>query len=273
MQYKLHMQTLPVQYVSDLFINEDYDNKFSMLVSYDLIYPVETLLVLAGNIGLPYTNEYEYVLDWCSTHFYATVVVAGSFEYYGCESIEEINEVDDKISDICSRLGNVYYLNNECVTINNIRFAGTTLWSRLKDRSLIQQTRLHSYTMDYNIRQFLHRKSVTWLHSMMEEELPTVIVTNYIPYVYRMRHNAGKSTCNRLHTIDSYRVEKEIRYPILLWIHGRADNVKSTFINGVPIVSNCLGRVPSNHYYSYSSYILSYIYGNECKPDLLNPIE
>lgn len=113
-----------IQVCSDVHL-ENNDIKESDFTK--ILVPVASILVLAGDIGEPFSSLFENFVDYCSNHFENVLFVAGNHEYYG----HSIEEVDNKIKMFSEKYENFYYLNNEIFEYEDICFIGTTLWTDL----------------------------------------------------------------------------------------------------------------------------------------------
>ena len=92
-------------------------------------FPSAEILILAGDIGNPYSSTYTKILLQFSKEYEYVVVVAGNHEYYGCGY--DLNKVQEKIRSVTNTFENVYFLNRDSVVIYGIEFIGATLWSRI----------------------------------------------------------------------------------------------------------------------------------------------
>jgi predicted phosphodiesterase len=123
---------------------------------------VEEILVLAGDIGDPYSQIYKDFLIMCRSLFEMVLVVAGNheflnkkvefknkrnsrdsidrtiqptnYQYVKCEARTKMysyDEVVQHIKNICDELGCVF-LNNSAVVYKGVKFIGSPLWSNIK---------------------------------------------------------------------------------------------------------------------------------------------
>lgn len=90
------------------------------------------VLILAGDI-LPskdaHHGRYSKFLAKCSSLFTHVIYVAGNHEHY----YSDINESIESLRTVCSGLGNVHYLENDVIIIDDIKFIGCTLWTNLNN--------------------------------------------------------------------------------------------------------------------------------------------
>ena len=83
---------MKVRYLSDLhleFIKENKINKFIQNIPSGL----DEICILAGDIGNPYSKNYDFFMKFISKNFKKTFVIAGNHEYYNkTKTIEETND-------------------------------------------------------------------------------------------------------------------------------------------------------------------------------------
>lgn len=110
----------------------DTHTEFWKMTRYDrvskfinLCYIPSDVLVLAGDIAVGRTNTLD-ILKMLSRQFKNVVYVSGNHEYYGGLELNGF----DIFSEFQAKLpSNVHYLNNRSVTIQDVQFHGSTLWT------------------------------------------------------------------------------------------------------------------------------------------------
>ncbi|MGE5862337.1 MAG: metallophosphoesterase [Nitrososphaerales archaeon] len=86
------------------------------------------VLILAGDIlvcELYHTVDFGLFIDICCDEFNHVIMVFGNHEFYHSSFKTAIPELKKK----CSRLKNLYILDQESVIIDGINFVGATLWT------------------------------------------------------------------------------------------------------------------------------------------------
>lgn len=99
----------------------------------NIVSPNAEILVLAGDIGDPYTDIFEQFISYCSSGFVYVLFVAGNHEYY--KHKYSIKRTNDQIHKIMQKFSNVHYLNNKTFKYKDITFIGSTLWSHIADEA------------------------------------------------------------------------------------------------------------------------------------------
>ena len=150
-----------------------------------------TILVLAGDIGNPFTDNYKMFLSKIARHYDHVFVVTGNHEYYQVDSDNShltMDEVNKFVALTAHSIPNVHFLNHDSFIINKVRFLGCTLWTK-------SDPKLAKYMNDYNripwmtpaLCQQLHDNDVAWLCSELdkdeitEEYNKTVVITHHLP--------------------------------------------------------------------------------------------
>lgn len=173
------------QYISDLHL-EFYDHK---ILPFD-IDPCAEYLLLAGDIGDPFAQSYTAFIENVSPKFTAVFIITGNHEYYGrghgCA--RGIDETDAQCRAVCSRFGNVIFLQNEAYAISDdLKVFGTTLWSHIPDKSADSTTtRIADYRLipDFtpSVCNELHRRAI----DALKAEIACDASCNYIILSHHM---------------------------------------------------------------------------------------
>jgi predicted phosphodiesterase len=99
--------------------------------------PVEdnTVLVLAGDIEL-WAHEQDYI-DWIYEFhelYKAVIIIAGNHEYYhGGDVVRDTIEMRERFR---KEFKNVFFIEKECVIVDDVAFIGATLWTDLKNQDM-----------------------------------------------------------------------------------------------------------------------------------------
>ena len=103
------------------------------------------VVILAGDIGNPYHDNYINLLNKLSLTHEKVFVVSGNHEYYN----NNIEETDLYLSNLCE--DNVHFLQKQSIIYKNVKFIGCTLWSD-PDQSLCKYindfAKIQNFTYD-----------------------------------------------------------------------------------------------------------------------------
>lgn len=132
---------------------------------------ITRILGLLGDIGNPYRESYRGFLMDVSKYYDYVLIIAGNHEYYNLKDISittstgethtktreyhTYNDVKEKIKLIVNEINTEYqklkiesrlvFLDNDTITINNIKFLGTTLWSNVRKNKKAISEALNDY--------------------------------------------------------------------------------------------------------------------------------
>src|SRR5688572_5863250 len=114
---------MKIQYCSDLHLEFPDNSKF---LERHPIEPMGDVLILAGDI-LPFDmhKKQSAFIDFIAGNFEKVYWIPGNHEYYGYDLAAVSNPLLEKLRS------NVWLVNNQAITHNNINFICTTLWSKI----------------------------------------------------------------------------------------------------------------------------------------------
>ena len=229
-----------VQYISDIHIEFLHIEEVKSIVR--KIIPVAPILVIAGDLGNPFSSSYPLFLNEIGNKFEKVFVIAGNHEYYGGKTMKE---VEAKIIEITMGM-NVTYLQNSYEEYKGVRWIGTTLWSRLDNpKKYINDMGINGMSVErYN---GLHGSAVESLQKMLDESsIPCVVVTHHMP---------SYSLIDPMYVDDNYNmwfashldtIVEKYKDKIKLWIYGHTHKQNQYTLYNVPIVCNPIGYKGEN---------------------------
>lgn len=237
----------------------------------------EEILILAGDIGDPYTELYKNFLGLCRSLFSLVIVISGNHEvmsenvsYKLKDSVDKIkrtiepennkyilteprdkiysyNEIVKKINDVCVEKGCVF-LNNSSYVYKGVKFIGSILWSNIKkenfpyikDRgnSIFKWLYLNGDVISMNDYNNLNSKSIKFLEDEIKRGDKCVVITHYPPSI-EMLHDAYKHDV--MNDMYCNNLKSLFFSNIDLWISGHTHQPKDIIINNVRFVSNAIG--------------------------------
>jgi DNA repair exonuclease SbcCD nuclease subunit len=146
------------QYFSDIHSEfyKSYPGKIRSLP----ITPSAPYLLLAGDVGDPFSDVYAELLHIVSGKFKHVFLISGNHEYYMYRSTAKLgmniadvatlmSMVDSQIRDVCHRFDNVTFLQNEVYHVpdTNTTIFGSTFWSDIRPE---EKRYIETYMNDYN---------------------------------------------------------------------------------------------------------------------------
>jgi hypothetical protein len=112
------------QLISDVHV--EMMNTFEKLTDFPTLAPY---LVLAGDIGNPFSKNYHGYLSMMSASYKKVFVLLGNHEFYKNEYYSTIT----KAKEVCDSLDNVIFMNRTCIQIEDVVILGCTLWSKVPE--------------------------------------------------------------------------------------------------------------------------------------------
>ncbi len=188
-------------------------------------------LILAGDIGYPFEPHYTKYLTSVASKYTKVFVISGNHEYYqrSGNNKRSMLEIDAKIEDICSALGNVHYLNNHSMIVDGVRLVGTTLWTHVSDESKSYVgSAMNDYRCIYNADGSLitpddtnsyHLMNLSWLTSELHKYVTekVVVITHHLPSSVFIHKKYWGHPINEGFMTD---LEMLMKKPVVAWIGG-----------------------------------------------------
>lgn len=103
----------------------------------------DTILVLAGDVGKPSLPSYREFLAWVASRCRYVILVAGNHEYWHSKKVW--SHVVPLIKERVNGLTNICFLHNSSITIEGIKFIGSTLWSNASLDSYVVEKIMGDY--------------------------------------------------------------------------------------------------------------------------------
>jgi predicted phosphohydrolase len=217
-----------VQYASDLHLDQ--------LSSYhiqNLIDPKADVLILGGDIchietAYKHLSFFQYV----STNFQYVLYIPGNHEFYS--DTYTMYELAKMIKKFIGVFGNIFYLDNSSIMIEDVLFTGSCLWCNPQNEP--PSWFLIDISGD-EISNLFH-ESVNYLNKVSSVNHPKhVIITHYPPI--SMEYKKRKSR-NYDHRYDEYYQNRTIYLPHspFSWIFGHTHENVCAKINNTNYLSN-----------------------------------
>lgn len=186
-----------------------------------------------------------------------TIVVPGNHDYDGWD----ITTRDTQLKALCQEYEQVYYLNNESITLQGIKFIGSCLWTDFKidaphisfeDTLEFASTIAHLKTIKKNGKSLtphdvieLHEKAVAYLsyellHNQPAPEVPVVVATHFAPSPQSISKRYALSN-NAYHAVNMERLMGLSDY----WFHGHIHDSSSYTVEATKVRCNPRGYSPT----------------------------
>lgn len=227
------MNKIKLRYISDLHLDIKKTNSRE-----HFLYQKNdnTILAIAGDLCNYNPKLTKNFFDSVHKNFYKILFVPGNHEYINYKNIN-IDTINRNLFNICNTYDNVHFLNNNTIRVNNINFAGTTLWSSPKwyRYGTIYENSL-PITED-NIRCW-NRTSINFIKEQLTVD-NTIIITHHSPLKNTLKYNVTHNKYNNDPSIDMFCNELEhiIKPPIKVWIFGHTHYQTKFILNNVIVAS------------------------------------
>jgi predicted phosphohydrolase len=236
---KLNTHVKDLQYISDIHLEGR--------VNVPQIPVLSNNLVVAGDIGDPFKNNYNDFMSKCSDNYENTFIISGNHEYWNdgiCMTI-----VNQKIENIVSRYQNVHWLKNRIVETSDTVFIGAVLWSNIIIKQLANRGDALNITyadgpIGESQLNLLHKYDVDWLNSTINEiqnDKKLIVVTHHLP-TYDLIHPKFQ-TFRWSGVLDRYASHNDrmIKPPVTAWLCGHSHHNMQIIKNGVYLGVNAMG--------------------------------
>lgn len=237
---------MKIRYASDLHV--DLNTEYFNVKEEDIINKLNLkdidLLVLAGD-----TAEYPVNLKFCKKilDIYPNlkiIEIGGNHLYYSCSSLcMPMNETDDLCRAFNKENNRYYYLNNDSIIIDDIKFIGSTMWTKLGERfgrvvKIVRSLNDFRYILNDNldtikpqdiVEQF--EKSIKFiLKEVNNYKGKSIVITHHAPFLdYNTDYYDDISHAFGINLEEEY-LHKLKRLPVK-WIYGHTHINKDTTLN------------------------------------------
>lgn len=210
---------------------------------------LDTTLLLAGDISVG-TTARDFVTELCK-HFKNVLLICGNHEYY----YNDFNQVNNDWYEFEEHgPDNFYFLYNDSVVLDGVRFIGGTMWTSMKDGDPFVMGAVHRMMNDYNeIRckgeritpHFTMREHDKFIDKLLKTidkpfDGKTVVMSHHSPGNELKRRGRIRDALGSAYFAD---IEEMIGYhdKVDLWVHGHLHDSYDYMINNTRVVCNPYG--------------------------------
>ena len=213
-------------------------------------------------------QEYRDFIKGVSSEFEHVLIIAGNHEFYH----GKWNKTHDYLRDEFSSFSNIKYLNDNSVTIDGIRFLGSTLWTNFNRGDPLAMMNADESMNDYRVvrvddndfyrklrsRDVLkrHNQSMNWITEQLTHAVPTVIITHHAPSYASITAEYIGDSLNHCYASDLSELILDNTI-IKLWIHGHVHSKHDYMIGETRILANPRGY--AGHESIADSWTLEYV--------------
>lgn len=213
-------------------------------------------LVLAGDIGNPFSLDYARFLSDCVKSGYIKVIlVLGNHELYHTEFSEVLEHLDTVITKINTKYGRqaILLLNDAAYEIpnTNITLIGSIMWSPIPSQEIYEQITDHltiPFLKTHTARNQLHDQSLTIIKQLVskavEEKRRAIVITHFPPSLQccnPIYYGSPLSSAYRC-DLDAYIKENP---NIIAWFYGHDHHSMDIMVGETRVISNQVGLPPT----------------------------
>ncbi len=241
-----------IQYISDIHLEF-----LSKLLKPARFSPQADILCLAGDIGYPFSPIYKQFLKHVNQQFKKIFLITGNHEYY--HPVKSMDNIHTHIKQIIhtEQLENISFLDNSYEDYEGVRFAGTTLWTKIdynpdvfiNDFNQIPEMTTQLYNELYTLScEFLESQDI------QSSPLPVVILSHHLPLLSLIDPKYAKyNKYNQFFASDCSRLFSPC---IKAWIYGHTHSENYIIIDNIQFACNPVGYPSeSERKMSYNSII------------------
>lgn len=236
-----------IRYFSDIHLEFLKQNKMENFIrKIPVTNSHQEVCILAGDIGNPYSSNYNYFMQFIHEKFKKSFVIAGNHEYY---NNGKMSDTKSHMKQYFSQYNNISFLDDNYENYDDYCFIGTTLWSKITDPS-------HEINDVYNISNFdyikynrLNRMSVDFLEDAVKNNTNNIIITHHGPSMSLIdaKYLTPKMRpYNQWFYSDMDNFIEENKDKIKCWFYGHTHTPSEKTICGIPILCNPIGYPNEN---------------------------
>ena len=217
-----------------------------LLLAGDIISLSKRVLVSNNDDTLCALNFYELIARAASKYKHV-IFVPGNHEYY----FTTFGNAQDRLTDLFSKYTNCYWLNNQSVVLDGIKFIGSTLWSDYLKMNPLAVLEIQRGINDYRaisnndwsavtVEQLYqtHVDSVEWIKSELANTTHrSVCVTHYAPSHRSVPPQYTGELTNGAFCSDLEDIMLNSPH-LLVWAHGHTHWGVDYHIGNCRVVSN-----------------------------------
>jgi len=217
------------------------------------INPSSPILMLLGDVCEVYNfNHVKKFFEYISKNWNTVLYVPGNHEFYGGDLRNTVNEIRRNLSVF----KNIILIDNEVISIDNVRFIGSTLWSDMEKENPLSMMTCKDYINDYHhiwkrdkgkitritpqdtIRLF--KRNINFIKTVLDPLCDNVVLTHHAPSFKSISPQYVGNACNGAFVSDLD--EFILNHPeIKIWAHGHTHSKVDYEIGSCRVIGNPLG--------------------------------
>lgn len=192
-------------------------------------------LFLAGDIGNVRKEKYGEYLSLAANNWKHVFLVTGNHDYGGLREEAAFLDIDQKITELAAKIGNITFLNRKAVEYEGRIILGCTLWTHT---TFVTNKRVETE----NIR---HAGDMQFIEKMLNraQDKEVIVMTHHLPSYCLIAPNMRAAFSTKLCRWASHS-DYLIRAPVSTWICGHSHIVHDAHVGDVRVLINANGGEP-----------------------------
>ena len=191
-------------------------------------------IIIAGDIGVGAPMTATLLLRF-SEQFKHVIFVIGNHEYYH----QEVTSVEPELRKLLKEHSNIHFLEQQCITIEGVTIAGTTLWFRDDSLNAFHKRSLNDFNYIKGFDDWIYpqnNKCQDFISGLNDID---IVVTHHLPSALCVPPEYATSELNRFFVCDmSFEIE---RLKPKYWIHGHTHGHVDVNLGETKIIANPFG--------------------------------
>jgi len=201
-------------------------------------------------------QRFRNFLRRCADRFPHVIYIAGNHEFYHGKFPGSLQDLRNE----CARFSNLYFIENDCLTIDDVTFVGCTLWTDMNKGDPTTQHAVANMMNDYRLIRHndlgytklrpahtaeQHRRSVQYIQTVIEENFDRkCVVVGHMAPSFLSIHEQYKNNKDINGAYASDLSEFILDHPqVKLWTHGHTHHNFDYMIGTCRIICNPRGYI------------------------------
>lgn len=250
---------MKIKYLSDLHLEFIHPLKINSFIN--KIKPnKDEICVLAGDIGNPYSKNYDEFMIFINNNFKKTFIIAGNHEYYN--NGKTIDETKIFMKEYFNQYKNISFLDNSYELYENYYFVGCTLWSYINDTNYKINDIYSIKSLDCNKYNELNYESINFLENIITNNTKDsnnyIIITHHIPSfsLTDIIYNTPRMIpYNQWFCCEMDKFIEKNSNKIKVWIYGHTHQQSDKIMDNVRLICNPIGYPNENKYVNFNKVV------------------
>jgi predicted phosphohydrolase len=243
---------MKLRYISDLHL--ELIKSFQINEFIEQISPnQDEICILSGDIGNPYSKNYDIFMKYINESFKKTFVIAGNHEYYNNnKTIEETNEF---LVNYFKQYSNISFLNNTFEYYEEYCFVGSTLWSNIKNPNYKINDMYAIKDFDYIKYNSNNQMCINFLENTVKNNNNLIVITHHVPsndLIDPKYKVSNMILYNQWFYCDMDNFIEKNKDKIKCWFYGHTHTSSIKSINNIPFLCNPIGYQNENIYNNFT---------------------